>query len=448
MRRRLVLSTIAVVTVVIVVLLVPVLLIVRNAAETELQSRLDQQLASVTTALADDLVAGRPPDLRIVESLLAAGDEIRIVSASGDVIAERGADAISSPMSSSVTGPADTTIELVTSTDELDQRFRDQFLRLALIAVVAIVAAALLAVIQARQLAMPLERLARSASRLGDGDFSVSGPSASGIEEIDSISRAIRLSASRVDRMLESERAFTADATHQLRTGLTGIAMRLELLERSEDPDVAVEAADALAQVHELNSTLDELLTVARRGSTGERAEVDLTALVDNQVADWQPRFAAKRRQVVVTTGNVNAVVATPGLVGQVLGILLDNALSHGRGTVAILVQDESVTIEDEGAGIRADRAATLFDRPTDHHAAHGRGLPLARRLAESDGGRLELAELTPPTFRLTLLPAQRGQTPGVTWRQPPSARGQTPGVTAPAERASSPDSPPVMPGV
>jgi len=74
-----------------------------------------------------------------------------------------------------------------------------------------------------------------------------------------------------------------------------------------------------------LSLTLDDLLTVARTGSTKERAELDLTTLVDHQVADWQHRFAEKRRQVVVTTGRVNHVIATPGLVGQVIGIVLDN---------------------------------------------------------------------------------------------------------------------------
>jgi signal transduction histidine kinase len=278
--------------------------------------------------------------------------------------------------------------------------------RLVVIALTAVGAAALLAGVQARQLARPLERLARSAARVGDGDFSAAAPPPSGIEEIDAIARSLRLSANRVDRMLDSERGFTADATHQLRTGLTGIAMRLELLERSSDGEVAAEAAAALAQTHELNTTLDELLNVARTGSTKERTVVDLTTLVDHQVADWQQRFAEKRRQVVVTTGITQPVLATPGLVGQVLNVLLENALRHGRGTVAILVQDSSVVIEDEGAGIGAERAATLFDRPTDHRSAHGRGLPLARRLAESDGGRLELVHGRSPVFRLTLVPA------------------------------------------
>jgi signal transduction histidine kinase len=277
--------------------------------------------------------------------------------------------------------------------------------RLGVIAVAAVAVAALLASIQARQLARPLERLARSAARLGGGDFSAAAPPPSGISEIDDISRALRLSANRVDRMLESERGFTADATHQLRTGLTGIAMRLEVLQRSTDPAVAAEATAALTQTHELNETLDELLAVARTGTTKARSELDLVTFVDHQVADWQHQFAERRRQVVVTSGRVNRVVATPGLVGQVLAVLLDNALRHGRGTVAILVQDESVTIEDEGPGISEERTATLFDRPVDHRAAHGRGLPLARRLAESDGGRLELVQRSPATFRLTLIP-------------------------------------------
>ena len=320
MRRRLVLSTIAVVVVVIVVLTVPVLLIVRDAD----------------------------------------GDELR-----GDVI-----------------------------------------MRMLVIALAAIGAAALLAGVQARQLARPLERLARSASRLGDGDFSAAAPQPSGIDEIDEIARSLRLSANRVDRMLESERGFTGDATHQLRTGLTGIAMRLELLERSNDPDVAAEATAALAQTHELNTTLDELLAVARTGSTKERTEVDLSNLVDQHVADWQHRFSQRRRQLVVTTGVTQHVNATPGLVGQVLAVLLENSLRHGRGTVAILVQDTSITVEDEGAGVPNERVATLFNRPADHRAAHGRGLALARRLAESDGGRLELVQPSPPVFKLTLVPA------------------------------------------
>jgi len=281
-----------------------------------------------------------------------------------------------------------------------DERTR-LFARLAIIAAFALVAAGLLAAIQARQLARPLERLARSAGRVGDGDFTAPAAS-SGIREIDDIARSLRLSASRVDRMLAAERGFTADATHQLRTGLTGLAMRLELLERHHDPDVADEARAVLDQTHELNATLDELLAGARTGAAGERDDVDLVALVDHHADDWRARFESKRRQIVVTTGTVEPVRATTGLVGQIVNILVDNALRHGAGSLAILVSGTSITVEDDGPGIPPGKIASLFERPADHHAPHGRGLALARRLAESDGGQLVLSREQPAQFRLS----------------------------------------------
>ena len=264
-----------------------------------------------------------------------------------------------------------------------------------------------MAAIQARQLARPLERLARSAGRVGDGDFTAPS-AASGIDEIDDIARSLRLSASRVDRMLEAERGFTADATHQLRTGLTGISIRLELLERHDDPDVSAEANAVLEQTHELNAALDELLAVARKGSTGERSVVELVDIVDDHIDDWRTRFDAQRRQLVVTTGRTLPVNATPGLVGQIFDVLAQNSLTHGDGTVCVLVEETSITIEDEGRGVPDAEVSALFERPSDHQAAHGRGLALARRLAESDGGRLELLRHRPAQFRLSYLSVQQ----------------------------------------
>jgi len=279
--------------------------------------------------------------------------------------------------------------------------------RIGIIALFSLIAAALLAAIQARQLALPLERLARSAGRVGDGDFSAPS-TASGIGEIDDIARSLRLSANRVDRMLEAERSFTADATHQLRTGLTGISIRLELLERHDDPEVVAEAQAVLEQTHDLNAALDELLAVARKGSTGERAVVDLVDIVDDHLDDWRKRFDGQRRQLVVTTGPRMSVNATPGLVGQIFNVLIQNSLRHGSGAVNVLVEGTSITIEDEGSGVTDAVVHSLFERPSDHHAAHGRGLALARRLAESDGGRLELIRRRPAQFRLSYVSTQQ----------------------------------------
>ncbi|MBT5552893.1 MAG: HAMP domain-containing protein, partial [Ilumatobacter sp.] len=284
MRRRLVLSTVLVVTIVMLLLTVPVLLILREAAMAELTARTEQAASAVESLVRDDLENGQVPDLSITDEIVSDGDGVRIFDANGEVIVERNVEGIESPFQSSVVGPNDTTVQIVTSRSDVDDRLRSQAVRLGVIGLFAILGAALLAFVQARQLARPLERLARAATRLGDGDFTASPPASSGIEEIDSIARAIRLSGNRVERMLTSERGFTADATHQLRTGLTGLAMRLELLERHADPDVAAEANATLTQIHDLNATLDELLRVARQGSTGERTELDLVSLIEHHV--------------------------------------------------------------------------------------------------------------------------------------------------------------------
>ena len=291
-------------------------------------------------------------------------------------------------------------IVVVSSSAEVDEQGA-LFTRIGVIAIFALAAAAALAAVQARQLAQPLERLARSAGRVGDGDFTAPSE-ASGIDEIDDIARSLRLSASRVDRMLDAERSFTADATHQLRTGLTGIAIRLELLERHSDPAVVADASAVLEQTHELSATLDELLAVARRGSTGERSQVDLVEVVDDHIEDWRTRVERQRRHILVSTGPTVPVNATRGLVGQIFNVVVQNALRHGAGAVTITVEGTSITFEDDGDGVADDRVPGLFERPRDHHAPHGRGLALARRLAESDGGRLELTRRRPAQFRLT----------------------------------------------
>jgi signal transduction histidine kinase len=405
MRYRLVISTIAIVLVVLAALVWPVLLLVRSSAENELRARLDEQLSSITTELSGQLEAGAPLDLGRVDELINEGDGLRVVAADGQVLAERNAD-LSSPVSAERSGPGGTTIELLTSGAKLNQRFREQAVVFVVLAGGALLAAAVLAAVQARRLAQPLERLALNAARLGAGDFSATTPPSSRIAEIDNIAGALRASATRVDRLLAAERSFTADATHQLRTGLTGIALRLEMLERHPDADVRAEAEATIAQTHQLNATLDELLALVRGGSAGQRVEFDLVGLVDAHVDDWRQRFASLRRTIGVTTTDTRRVIGTPGLAGQVIDILIDNALRHGAGDVTVTVRGESVTVADQGAGISDERARWLFERPVDHGAAHGRGLLLARRLAEADGGRVELVTARPAVLRYTLVAA------------------------------------------
>jgi signal transduction histidine kinase len=407
-RRRLVVSTIAVVLVVLGALAVPVGIIVYRSAEAELRSRLDRELDSIVDALADDLAQGVPSDVDLdeVQDLITSGDGIRVVNSDGVEVAEEVPLTLDETLSVTRELPDGGRIELVADTGELSDRFREQVLILLALVGGALLAAAALAAIQARQLVRPLERLATSAGRLGDGDFSVIPLPTTGIPEIDDISAALRTSGTRVDRMLSEERHFTADATHQLRTGLTGIAMRFELLARHDDPEVVAEATAGLQQTDQLDETIEELLTLTRDGTSRERTTFDLVSLVDNHVADWTPRFTAARRTIAVTTASPLLVVGTKGLAGQVIDILVDNALRHGRGTATLHVDGATVTVVDEGAGVSDDAARMLFDAPVDPSARHGRGLPLALRLARVDGGSVEIVAPRPLAVRYRLVKA------------------------------------------
>ncbi|HWM19445.1 MAG TPA: HAMP domain-containing sensor histidine kinase [Ilumatobacteraceae bacterium] len=406
MRRRLVVSTIAIVLVVLTALAIPVGIVVYSSAESELRGRLEEQIVAISSALADDYAAGQPPDLERLGSLVSAGDGLRITSIEDGVIVDQVPRGIVDPISVVRSGPRNTQIEVIADSAPLDNRFREQTYILLALAAGAVLAAAGLAAVQARQLARPLERVAATAARFGDGDFSSSKLPATQIPEIDRITNALRISGARVDRMLSTERHFTADATHQLRSGLTGIAMRFEILARHSNPEVVDEALSGLSQTEQLNATIDELLAATRDSTTRERTTFDLVTVVDDHVAEWSPRFAEARRSIAVITMETSRVVGTKGLAGQVIDILIDNALRHGRGSVTLLVEDTSVTVIDQGPGLSDADVKSVFEGPNDPSAPHGRGLPLARRLAQVDGGSVDIAAARPLRVRYRLVRA------------------------------------------
>jgi signal transduction histidine kinase len=405
-RKRLVLSTILIVLVVLAAIAVPIGLLVYRAAEEELRGRLQTQASQIVDDLAADAAAGRPFDLAEVSAGLTDTDGIRIVTADGTVLLQQSGGDLDDPLTVVEVGPEGIRIELSGDTGSLNERFGGQLATLGLLALGAVLAAAALAALQARQLARPLERLATSAARIGDGDFSTTSMPTTKISEIDRIGLALQQSANRVDRLLAMERSFTADATHQLRTGLAGILMRFELLSTHRDRGVRRDAEAGLKQTEQLNRTIDELLASVRDTTLRERGEFDLVELVDTHVTEWQPRFAGAGRTIAVVTASQRPVVGTKGLAGQVLDILVDNALKHGRGAVTLLIDGASVLVIDQGTGLSDEHARRAFDAPTDPAAAHGRGLPLARRLAEVDGGFVEIVHPRPLRIRYRLTPA------------------------------------------
>ena len=405
MRRRLIWGTIAVIAAVLLALVPPVVILLRRAAERELEVRLSSQASAVSIEIADELLAGEVPSIGAIQPLVQPGDELVILDATGTQILHLGDD-VGDGITGRAAGPAGTTVEVRVAREALDRRVRTPLLALGAFALGSILLGAALAWFVGRRLTRPLDQLAVTAARLGDGDFSAPPPPPSKLPEIDGIGAALRASAARLDDMLTAERSFTGDATHQLRTGLAGISLQLQMLLDGTsadgspgDPVSHAAATEALRQVERLTGHLDELLALAEGGAGRQRVSFDLGRLVAHHCQDWRARFTAAGRTLRVDA-RPGSVVATPGLVGQVVDVLLDNALRHGAGTVTVTVDDAGVTVADSGNVEPGSTAGWFTDAAPG--ARHGRGLPLARRLVRADGGGLDLAETTPVTFRVT----------------------------------------------
>jgi signal transduction histidine kinase len=288
---------------------------------------------------------------------------------------------------------------------DVDARVARALLVVGLVAVVALGGALLLSFVQSAQLARPLARLARSANRLGVGDFSLSTPR-SGVQEIDEIAEALDRSAARIDRLLLAERSFSAHASHQLRSALTGLQLRIEELLTSTDPQVREEAEAALEQSTRLNATIDDLLALARTGRPGIVTLFDLADLVRQHTDDAKPIIAREGRHIVVDVSQDVPAVAAVGAIGQVLDILLSNATRHGRGTIKVRVSADErrarFEVEDDGPGIDPAAVDTLFESHV-RSDGHGIGLALARTLITTEGGTINLVRARPPLFRVEL---------------------------------------------
>lgn len=415
MRRRLIASTLAIVLVVLGALAAPVGILVYRSGEQQIEVRLEQLLAQIVAeynlaAVAAENAGVETQVLLSLTEMLGPRDGLTVLQQGGVLFefAPFSSDSTQSVSRSTVDGAL---ISVSTDTDPFDEDFRRHLNILLLLVLGGLAAAGALAAVQGRQFGRPLERLARRASRLGNGDFSRQPYQPTAFSEIDAIGLALDASADKVATMLAAERHFTADATHQLRTGITGVSMRLELLTMHPDPEVFEEARVAMAQIEQLDRTIDELLAAARSRFEGERQPFDLARLAVDHVDEWLRRFGAVQRdlRVVVDDDGAGSLVrGTQGLAGQVIGILLENSLRHGRGRTTVTVSANSLDVVDEGVGIAQEATSSLFDGPVDPAARHGRGLSLARRLAQVDGASLDLVEARPARFRYRLVPVDQ----------------------------------------
>ena len=280
---------------------------------------------------------------------------------------------------------------------------------LLVLTAVALVAAFVVAAKVSRRISAPLIYLAAEAEQLGSGQVRPR-LRRSGIEEIDLVQAELVRSAERVAGRLAAERQFASDASHQLRTPLTSLSLRLEEIELlADDEEMRNEARACIEQVERLTGVVEDLLKVSRRTGGGTTEALHLGEVFAQQRDEWGPAFEAAGRALVLRDDVDRPVLATPGSLAQELATVIENSLRYGAGTTTVSVRSANgghgvfIDIADEGEGVDDDLAPTIFERSVSGHGSTGVGLALAKDLVEADGGRIELSRRRPPVFSILL---------------------------------------------
>jgi signal transduction histidine kinase len=295
--------------------------------------------------------------------------------------------------------------------DLVEARTHRTWLLMAALGVGAIGAAALIGNRQARRLGAPVAALAATASLLGEGDFAARA-ARSGIAELDSAAAALDQTAVRLGDLVDRERAFTADASHQLRTRLTALRLTLEAALETPGADLRGAIEAAVTEADRLEATVVDLLALAR-DVPGARATVDLDEVVREVESRWHGPLAAAGRPLRTRIDrDLPPLVASTAAILHVLEILLDNASRHGAGAVTVSLRRTGngmvIDVADEGPGILGDPTAVFARRSPSEHG-DGIGLALARSLAAAEGGELVLRATGPhPVFSLLLSTGRR----------------------------------------
>jgi signal transduction histidine kinase len=291
-------------------------------------------------------------------------------------------------------------VRLTRSVQQVNDTVRNITLGLAAIGIAALVAGLLLAFGLAGSLSRPLSRLAGAAKRLGDGDLSSrAGDVSGGGDEVEELGASFDEMADRLERTVQAQREFVANASHQLRTPLTAMKLRLEsAIAEASDPEVRQQLEAADHEVDRLSDIVDRLLVMAREIEEGVVSSVDVGEAVTRALARWNDR-AKERRSNLVGRGEPGAAHVDPTDLDQILDNLLDNATTYAPGDVTVESGRSNgrlfVAVQDSGRGIDAvdlPRVTERFYRGRDvPSGGSGLGLAIARQLAEKWGGTLNV---------------------------------------------------------
>ncbi|MCW2845376.1 MAG: Histidine kinase [Nocardioides sp.] len=412
MRRRILAAILSVTAVSIILFALPLAIVVRQLVDEDAALRVEREAVLAVREVPPDFADSQDP-VELPENndgitLGLYSSEGRLVSGSGPQEIEPSvrpalgnrivdAEVSGSRLAAVPVAANEQVIGLIRaeqSTSASDRRSRNLLALLGGVALVVVAIGAVIGAVLAGRLARPVRRLRDAAVELGHGNFAVGVP-ISKVPELDQAGEALISTGRRLEDLVSRERSFSHDASHQLRTPVTGLraAIETELRFPREDPQLVLH--EALEDVDRLEATITELLSIARAPHiiNATFAPGDVLAEV---LPRWRSRLADEGRSLSLRGArHVPPVHGNSALLRHVLDVLLDNALRHGAGTVQVLVSQHpdvvKVAVSDEGPGFTTASGSPQPTSPTDRVSTHGLGLPLARRYVEAMGGKLIL---------------------------------------------------------
>jgi signal transduction histidine kinase len=314
-------------------------------------------------------------------------------------------------------------VRVTQNVQAIDQRVRRDVLGLIGIGLIALVLGLGFAWVLAGTLARPLQRLAEAARRVEGGDLQARAEP-QGSTEHREVAHAFNDMTQRLGQVLEAQRQFVANASHQLRTPLTGLRLRLESASLRAGPELAAELEAAEQEVERLARLLTTLLTLAREGDRPPaRATVSLGDAVEQAGERWTDRARSSGHELTTVCRDDAVARASHEDLAIVLDNLIENALNYSPGgTVTVECGRDGdnayLAVLDEGPGLEPGEEERIFERFARGSGGRGApgtglGLALVATLARRWGGSASIANRTEGGARAEVrLPAAPLQSP------------------------------------
>jgi signal transduction histidine kinase len=310
------------------------------------------------------------------------------------------------------------TVALSRSTMGLDHRIMVLWSLITVVAAAALAAAAVVAIGLARWLSRPISTLAGAAQRLGEGELGTRTRVSTGPPEAQNLSAAFDTMAARIELLVRGHQALMADVSHQVRTPLAALRLRLDLLAQDADDATATELAGAQEEIARLARMTNGLLAVARAENNTVRARpMDASAVARDRVETWHP--VAAERGVTLTVAATEPVPVRLGEdhLEQILDNLLANALDalDSGGAITVTTQaagsQAQIVVHDDGPGMSPPQRHAAFHRFTTGGGGAGLGLAIVDRLVTVNGGTATLSDTPGGGLTVTIGLPRRGGT-------------------------------------